>query len=429
MSALSLATSASAAFVQQGEKLVGEGEVGMAVAGYAVALSADGNTALVGGPCDGDTGSGTTCTGAAWVFTRSGSTWVEQGAKLTPKSGEESPGGSFGESVALSSDGNTALVGGSCEGRACTGAVWVFTRSGSTWTQQGAKFTPSGKHNNRPTKFGSSLALSSDGNTALIGGPADHHGRGAAWVFTRSGSIWTQQGNRLTGSGERGRGEFGESLALAADGNTALIGAPFDHHSRGAAWVFTRSGSTWTQQGGKLTGICHENSSTAGGLLGLFGSSVALSADGNTALVGQPLCGTSCSGPHCHYSARAYTFTRSASVWRQEGESFRESGEGENPRFGERLALSSDGSTALIAQPNACTEIVFCGFAGGVWAFARSGATWTQQGEKLTGAGEVGEGDKVRFGGSLALSSDAKTALIGGPGDNEDIGAAWVFVQ
>ena len=73
------------------------------------------------------------------------------------------------------------------------------------------------------------MAFSSDGNTALIGGPDDEERKGAAWLFTRSGSTWTQQGEKLTGGGERGRGIFGFSVALSAHGNTALIGGPEDH--------------------------------------------------------------------------------------------------------------------------------------------------------------------------------------------------------
>ena len=98
------------------------------------------------------------------------------------------------------------------------------------------------------------MALSADGNTALIGGPSDNSKVGAAWVFTRTGATWTQQGGKLTGSGETGAGGFGFSVALSADGNTALIGGPDDNSSVGAAWVFTRTGTTWTQQGSKLTG-------------------------------------------------------------------------------------------------------------------------------------------------------------------------------
>jgi hypothetical protein len=68
------------------------------------------------------------------------------------------------------------------------------------------------------------VALSPDGNTALIGGPGDNSSAGAAWVFTRSGSTWTQQGKKLTVANETGGSQFGSSVALSANGNTALSG-------------------------------------------------------------------------------------------------------------------------------------------------------------------------------------------------------------
>ena len=128
-------------------------------------------------------------------------------------------------------------------------------------------------------EFGLAVALSADGDTALIGAPQDDSGRGAAWVFTRSGTTWTQQGPKLTGAGASEHAQFGEVVALSGDGNTALVGARHDEGNTGAAWVFTRSGSTWTQQGEKLTGAEEVEE-------GRFGSSVALSEDGNTALIG-----------------------------------------------------------------------------------------------------------------------------------------------
>ena len=112
--------------------------------------------------------------------------------------------------------------------------------------QRGDKLTGSGE--SADGRFGFSVALAADGSTALIGGPYDGGNKGAAWVFTRSGTAWDQQGGKLTGSGESGDGFFGFSVALAADGSTALIGGPFDGGSKGAAWVFTRSGATGTSR-------------------------------------------------------------------------------------------------------------------------------------------------------------------------------------
>src|SRR5204863_1494905 len=129
------------------------------------------------------------------------------------------------------------------------GAAWAFTRSGGVWTQQGTKLTGSGETGTG--RFGVSAALSADGDTALIGGYLDNGAVGAAWAFTRSGGVWTQQGTKLTGSGETGNGQFGSSAALSADGETALIGGWTDNGLVGAAWAFTRSGGVWTQQGTK----------------------------------------------------------------------------------------------------------------------------------------------------------------------------------
>jgi Divergent InlB B-repeat domain/FG-GAP repeat len=238
--------------------------------GYDVALSADGNTALIGGY--GDNG----FVGAAWVFTRSGSTWSQQ-QKLTA-SGETGMG-DFGSSVALSETGSTALIGGLADNSG-VGAAWVFTRSGSSWSQQ-QKLTATSGSEVGSGQFRSDGALSADGNTALVGGNEDNSGVGAAWVFTRSGSTWSQQ-QKLTPSGgsEIGSGQFGSSVALAATGSNALIGGNADNNFAGAAWVFTRSGSSWSQQQ-KLTAA---SGTESGG--GDFGFSAASSADGSTMLIG-----------------------------------------------------------------------------------------------------------------------------------------------
>jgi hypothetical protein len=330
----------------------------------------------------------------------------QQGPKLTPS--DESLFGTFGISVALSADGNTALVGGSH-------AAWVFMRSRGTWTQQGSKLTASDETG--ASGFGSSVALSADGNTALIGGLVDNSNTGAAWVFTRSGSTWTQQGSKLTASDETGQGHFGSSVALSSDGNTALIGGPADNSNTGAAWVFTRSGSTWTQQGSKLTASDES-------MGGMFGYSVGLSADGNTALIGGPE--NVALGSSGVISGAAWVFTRSGSAWSQQGPKLTASDQaGLLAVFGWSVALSSDGSTALIGGPLDKVDLVKKLGVGAAWVFTRSGSTWTQQGPKLTASDETGLG---LFGWSAALSSDGSTALIGGPFDGGFDGAAWAFV-
>ena len=258
-----------AQFTQQGNKLVGTGAVGGAWQGLSVAISDDGTTAIVGGFQDNS------AVGAVWIYTRTGNTWTQQGSKLV---GTGATGAAFqGISAALSGDGNTALVGG-FQDNINQGAVWVFTRSGGTWTQQGSKLVGTGATGG--AQQGISVALSSDGNTAIVGGDYDNVTTGAVWVYTRSGSTWTQQGSKLVGTGASGAAHQGNSLALSSDGNTAFVGGFYDANTDGAAWAFTRTGSTWAQQGNKLVGT------GASGARAFQARSVALSGDGRTAFMG-----------------------------------------------------------------------------------------------------------------------------------------------
>ena len=231
---------------QEQPKLVGTGAVGSGNQGMSVALSADGNTAIVGGPgannADRDRPASGGPAGAAWVFTRSGGVWRQQ-AKLVGTTSEYGGGlWSQGASVAVSADGNTAIVGGPSDNRT-TGAAWVFTRSGDVWTQQGNKLVGSrAGEPPLPLGQGMSVAVSADGNTAIVGG----WGAEGAWVFTRSGSLWTQQGKKLVGTGAVGRARQGISVALSADGNTATVGGWSDNSKIGAAWGKAKNSSAPT---------------------------------------------------------------------------------------------------------------------------------------------------------------------------------------
>ncbi|MCA6516339.1 MAG: IPT/TIG domain-containing protein, partial [Chitinophagaceae bacterium] len=260
---------------QLGNKLVGIGAIETARQGWSVSISADGNTAIVGGYSDNTGGySNNSNVGAAWVYTRSGGVWTQQGNKLVG-TGAVGPS-EQGRSVSISADGNTAIVGGSSDNRG-VGAVWVYTRSGGVWTQQGNKLVGTGAVG--PSEQGYSVSISADGNTAIVGGYFDNTSNGAAWVFTRSGGVWTQQGNKLVGTGAAGVARQGWSVSISADGNTAIVGGYIDNSDEGAVWVFTRSGGVWTQQGNKLVGTGSVGAARQG-------RSVSISADGNTAIVG-----------------------------------------------------------------------------------------------------------------------------------------------
>jgi RHS repeat-associated protein len=335
---------------------------------------------------------------------------IQQGSKITVT--EETGEGHAGYSVALASNGGTALIGAP-NNATNAGAAWVFTYSAGKWTQQ-AKLT--GAEESGSGHFGDSVSLSSSGNLAVIGGEEDSSGTGAAWIFTRSGSTWTQK-TKLTGKEETGAGHFGSGVAVSSDASTVLVGGEADNKNAGAAWVFTETEVTkeekkgctttitkakvWTQQGGKLTGSEEKGE-------GDFGDSVALSSEGSTALIGGK-------GDNTNVGA-AWVFTRSAEKWSQQAKltTSEETGAG---ALGASVALASEGgNTALVGAPNNATNV------GAAFVFTRSEGKWTQQ-AKLTGASESGEG---HFGSGVSLTSNGSTALAGGYADNK-VGAVWEF--
>jgi len=408
---------AIAQFSQQGPKLVGAGAAGAAAQGEAVALSGDGNTAIVGGHLD------SSGFGAAWIWTRNGGVWTQQGSKLVGAGGVIGPGYlavDQGRAVALSADGNTAIVGG-CYDNDAVGAAWIWTRSQGIWSQQGPKlvgsgyvpnFAASGCCDGVPTADvfqGWTVALSADGNTAIVGGPGDNGRAGAVWIWTRSGGVWTQQGPKLVGSGSVKVGiqtaQQGSSVAISGDGNTALV-AGIDAGERvGALWVWTRSGGVWSQQGARLVASDPVES-------GYQGTSAALSADGNTAMTRA-------------FSGGVWVWTRSGDVWTQQGTKLVGTGASESAIQGWSVALSGDGNTAVIGGPFDGGDNT-----GSAWLWTRSGGIWRQQGNKLFGSGADG---KTQFGASVSLSADGKTAIVGGSASlytlKTGIGAAWVFVS
>ncbi len=255
-------------WTQQGSKLVGTGAIGGAMQGCSVSVSADGNTAIVGGMSDAYS------IGAAWVFTRTAGVWSQQGSKLVGIGNVGAP--MQGCAVSISADGNTAIVGGFNE--TSSGAAWIYTRSGGVWTQQGSKLVGTGGTSGL-VRQGISVCISADGNTAMVGGDYDNSKQGAVWVYTRTAGVWSQQGSKLVGTGNTGAAYQGISVSLSADGNTAMVGGYYDNTLQGAAWVYSRTAGVWSQQGSKLVGTDHFGAAQQG-------YSVGLSADGNTAIVG-----------------------------------------------------------------------------------------------------------------------------------------------
>src|SRR5262245_24024502 len=304
--------------------------------GAAVAIS--GETAVVGAPVD-DTAAGPNA-GSAYVFVRSGAGWSQQ-AKLTAS--DASAGALFGFSVAVA--GDTVVVGASGDNM-LAGSAYVFVRSGTGWSQQ-AKLTASDAASG--DRFGDAVGIS--GDTVVVGASDAASDAGAAYVFVRSGTSWRQQA-KLTASDAAAFDLFGRALAVTGD--SAVIGVVSDATAAGtnagSAYVFVRSGTSWSQQA-KLT-------ASDAAAFDTFGLSVAVSGD--TAVVGAISDDTD-AGPD---AGSAYVFARSGTSWSQQAK-LTASDAAASDQFGRAVAVSGD--TAVVGAPFDDT------IAGSVYLFVRSG--------------------------------------------------------
>lgn len=349
--------------------------------GDAVALSGD--TAVVGASdWNGPPG---TQSGAAYVYQCGGATWTEQ-AKLTASDADADYqyDERFGQSVAIS--GDTLVVGAPkaddpTVGDNC-GAVYVFQRSGETWTEQ-AKLTASDAAAGH--EFGYAVATSEDTVVVTRG-----HSSKAIYVFQRDGIAWTEQA-RLTAS-DATTDEWHELLggSIAISGDTLAFGASFgldaDKHSKASAvYIFQRSGTTWTEQS-KLTA----SDTTANNA---FGRSVAIKGD--IIVVGAR--GDADGGLG---AGAAYVFQRDGNTWTEQAKLTASDATAMNG-FG--ISVAIEGDTVVIGV-GWSTDMDF----QAAWVFQRSGNTWFDQ-LKLTGSSDM-------FGGiPVAISGNA--VLIGAPGE------------
>ena len=391
---LLIAISAWATTPVEVAKLVAEDSAGNDFFGFSIALSDD--TAVIGALRDDDNG---VDSGSVYVFTRFGTNWSQQ-TKFT--AADSGAGDEFGGHVAL--DGDIAVIGARRDDDkgVDSGSAYVFTRSGTAWSQQ-AKLTAS--DGAAGDEFGYSVAIS--GDTAVIGAPRDDDksdDSGSAYVFTRSGSTWSQQAKLDATDGAAGD-VFGISVAISGD--TVVIGADLADEkgsNSGAAYVFSRSGDTWSQHA-KLTA----DDGAAGDL---FGIRVTLSGD--TAVIGAAR-----DDDKGDESGAAYVFIRSGIEWVQQAKLSATDGAA-NDRFGTRVAIYGDTAVIGAILGDATSKN-----SGSAYVFTRSGSSWSQQ-AKL--AASDGAADDV-FGWSVALYGDtvmigAPTSIIALPGGT---GSAYVF--
>jgi hypothetical protein len=446
--------------------------------GYSVALSGD--TLVVGATGERSSATGVNgnqgdnsanASGAAYVFIRSGTTWSQQ-AYLKASNTQEND--LFGRSVSIY--GDTIVVGAYMEDSNATsvngnesdnsasnaGAAYVFTRSGTIWSQQAYL-----KANNAEAGDGFGCSVSVYGDSIVVGAKNEYSGAtgvngdgnnnsansaGAAYVFTRSGTTWSQQAYLKasnTGIGD----SFGSSVSIS--GETVVVTAPFELSSAkgingdqddnsipqaGAAYVFTRSGANWTQQAYIKASNTEANDE--------FGYSVALSGD--TLVVGADLEDSGATGVNgnqadnsAEYSGAAYVFTRSGTTWSQQAY-LKASNPGSEDYFGNAVAISGD--TIIVGAYNEdsnATGINGDGSnnsssnAGAAYLFIRNGTVWSQP--LYLKASNTGSPDN--FGSGVAASgttivagaqyeSSNATGVNGNQANNSAVGsgAAYVFI-
>ena len=446
--------------------------------GFSVALSSDSNTLAISalGESSNATGINGDQTdnslaeaGAAYIFTKTGTIWSQQAYLKASNTGA---GDKFGTELSLSSDGNTLALGAPYEKSNATGvngnqtdnsstgagAAYVFTRTGTTWSQQSYLKASNTDANDY---FGRKLSLSSDGNTLAVGAGMEASnatdinedqtdnslvGAGAAYIFTRTGTTWSQQAY-LKASNTDSYDYFGAKLGLSSDGNTLAVGANGEDSNAtgingdqtdnslaksGAVYIFTRTGTTWSQQ----AYLKASNTGTDD----RFGFGLNLNSDSNTLAVGANGEGSNTIGINGDETDNSltgagavYVFTRTGTAWAQQAY-VKASNTDSYDYFGSRLTFNADGNTMAISaygeSSNATgingdqtdNSLAPSGDSGtgAVYLFTRNGTIWSQQ--AYLKASNTGANDL--FGIAPILSSDGKTLAIGAY--NEDSSATGV---
>jgi hypothetical protein len=381
---------------------------------YGVSISTDGNYVAVGARQEFANSSSNG--GAVYIYTRSGSTWTQQ-ARLVGST--VSTDYRFGSSVSINSDGTYLLVGAYSKNYN-VGTAYVFTRSGSTWTQQAEIPSPTATAD----LFGLRSAINSTGDLVAIcaqgnpGAGAAYTQSGAVYVYSRSGSTWALQ-QTLRASDENTYWRFGRSARFNSDGTYIIIGAPMSSTGtgNGAAYIFTRSGSTWTQQA-KITAADAQVDD-------YFGTSVSINSDATYAI-----CGAEYEDTGGNNAGAAYVFTRSGSTWTQQQKIVSSDIQG-GDLFGGGVSMNSDASYVVVAAIGEDDDGTFSN-PGAVYVFSRSGSTWTEV-KKLT-ASDAQANDLLGNNSAIDISGDGKYVIAGTNGEDGgagdplvNAGAAYIY--
>ncbi len=307
--------------------------------GYSCSISGDGNTIIVGSILADP--SGVTSAGTASIFIKQGNAWTHHSDLVDPHKAKYDY---FGHACSISRDGNTIVITAYSEDPDSivnAGSAYIFERQGSSWNYQTKLFASDKLYYDY---FGQSCSISSDGNTVVVGAPLKDPDNlasaGVTYIFTKQGNVWSEQ-VKLTASDKAKNDYFGQSCSVSSDGSIAVVGAPrknaSDIYEAGAAYVFIKQGSTWSQHA-KL--VAEDKS-----ISDYFGQSCSVSGDGNTIVVGSHL-----EDPDSIVNAgSAYIFERQGGSWVQRSKlvAFDKT---QDSYFGYSCSLSEDGGLITIGE-------------------------------------------------------------------------------
>ncbi|MCC6934557.1 MAG: FG-GAP repeat protein, partial [Candidatus Yanofskybacteria bacterium] len=361
-----------------------------------VAVAADGSRMVIGARGKS----------AAYVYVRSGTTWALEQEVI---GSDTVAGDDYGWSVAITSDGSRIVVGAQKQGATDTGAAYVFSRSGSTWTEE-QKLTASDAAAN--SYFGYSVGITDDGSRLVVGAKGGRNGAlapaGSAYVFSRSGVTWTEE-QELNASDGVASDKFGESVAIDSTGTRVAIGASIRNTYTGAVYVFSRSGVTWTEE--------QIVTASDGANYDEFGYEFSVSLDD----AGTRLAVGAYGYTGGNYTGAVYVFSRSGVTWTEE-QKLLASDTATGSLFGVSTALTGDGATLSIGAYGVGS------YQGAGYVFNRVATTWTES-EKITAADGVASDE---FGITTAIVDDGSRVFFAAqtdPGINTNQGAVYIFLS
>ena len=348
--------------------------------GDRASLSADGNTVAVGARKNSGNGNNA---GHVRVFAYNGTSWMQKGSDIDGAAAEDSS-----NRVGLSADGNTVAIGAPYNDEAGDGYghVRVFDFNGTDWVQRGASIT--GEVNN--DQSGWSVGISADGNKVVIGARGDE---GRVRVYGWNGSAWAKLGSTIYGANQDDA--FGGSVAITADGTTFIAGAANAGNGRGEVRIYQYNGTDWVMKGNLISGDYP----------GLnFGSSVGISADGNTIISGSP----NFDNVLLEVIGRVQAFSYNGSSWIQKGQSIEGIADGDY--LGTRVAINAGGN--LIATRGS-HDSAGNNAKGRAIIYHYVNDQWNQVGSPIDG-----QNNSDQCGFDLSFSSSGETISVGSPGSS-----------